>query len=117
MDGETIAALRRLAEQAESAAEEWTPESDGKVSSRYAALREQAWTLASRNGWGAQQSFSNEFPSVEQLALIHAFDHAWDLAGTSEAARLTGTTPPVQRALRALAAWAIGARMAGELHL
>jgi hypothetical protein len=117
VDDETILVLLRLAEQAESAAEDWTPESHSQIARRYAALREQAWVLASRNGWGTQQSFSDQFPSVEQLVLIQTLDRTWYLAGTSEAARPADGTSPVQRALRALAAWAIGVRMAGEMHL
>jgi hypothetical protein len=117
VDSEAISALRALAEQAEAVADGWTPDSDSERSAQYAALRDQAWLLAERHGFSDAVEFSHQFPSTGDLAVIGDLDEQWALTTSGPNVDRTAWGSPLQRALRDLAAWAIGVRTAGELHL
>jgi hypothetical protein len=117
VDDEAISALVALAEQAEAAAERWTPDLDGEISHQYSVLRNRALLLAERHGWAGGPQLTNEFPSVRHLALIGELNRQWALATGVSTAAPSECESSLQRALRGLAAWAIGVRLAGELRL
>lgn len=117
MEDVLIRTLKLLSQRAETAADGWTADSDADVAAQYAVLRSEAWRLAEQNDWVDAIEFGVRFPCVEALATIEALDDQWDLGARSWVPDERESGSPVQRALKRLAAWAIGLRMGGELRL
>lgn len=116
MDETTLARLRSLADEAEARSESWSESTDEVAISAYARLRAEACALAHSHGLAVGDEFEAIVPTVAGLQTLRALDPyeagmGFSASGTAEAG------PPVKRALRHLAAWAIGVRMAGELRL
>jgi hypothetical protein len=108
---DTISALRSLARRAETAAEDWTPQRDEQVTALYVALRSEAWKLTEDNRWTDEVEFGARFPSVREMETIRRLNAQYGVR------QRPAMGSPVQQALRDLAGWAIGVRMAGELRL
>jgi hypothetical protein len=81
----------------------------------YARLRQEACSLAQSQGLDVGDEFEAIVPTVAGLGTLRALEPYQ--TGTALPATESGSGAPVQRALRRLAAWAIGVRMGGELRL
>lgn len=81
----------------------------------YARLRQEACALAQSQGLDVGDEFEAIVPTVAGLETLRALEP--HQTGTALPAAESVSGVPVQRALRRLAAWAIGVRMGGELRL
>jgi hypothetical protein len=115
VDDETLARLRVLADEAEARSERWSESTDEVAVSAYARLRAEACALAQSHGLAVGDEFEAIAPTVAGLPTLRALEPY--RAGMALPAAESVSAAPVQRALRGLAAWAIGVRMGGELRL
>jgi hypothetical protein len=106
-----ITQLQRLATMSADAAQRGG--SADELAVQYSRLRADALALNARHDWATPEEFGAQFPSLDDLSVIEALDHAV-VQGSGPADCVVTTGDRLVHLLRDLAGWATGVRTAYE---